>query len=74
MDCNDGKMTSNEWMLFNYEKKRIQPFVQNRYYCKCGHSVVILPREKKVLCSYCGHWVFKNEKDEFVYRLKEKLK
>lgn len=30
--------------------------------------------ESKVFCTYCGHWVFKNKKDEFMYRLKETMK
>lgn len=69
----DYKMTKNEWIMFNHQKKIDKVAEQNRYYCHCGHSVVILPNEKKVFCSYCGHWVFKNKKDEFMYRMKEKL-
>ena len=70
----DHKMSSTEWAMFYYEKKRLKPYADNRYYCKCGHSVVIMPKKHKVLCTHCGHWVFKNKKDEFKYRIKEKMK
>lgn len=43
----------------------------NTYKCKCGHSVPIKPYEKRVLCHWCNKWVFKNEKDEFKFRLEE---
>lgn len=40
--------------------------------CKCGHTQLVL--KDKVLCSYCGHYIFKDKKTEFIYRMKEKLK
>lgn len=45
---------------------------ENTYKCKCGHSVVIRPDETKILCHWCNRYVFKNQKDEFKYRLEEK--
>lgn len=47
---------------------------QHKYYCKCGHSVIIRPMENKVLCHWCNNWVFKDKQEEFKYRLKEKMK
>lgn len=46
----------------------------HRYYCKCGHTVIIRPCETKILCHWCNRYVFKNEKDEFLYRMKEAMK
>ena len=41
--------------------------------CKhCGHSVLFSRREKTI-CSWCGHWVFKDQKEEFKYRLENLL-
>ena len=28
----------------------------------------------KRICKHCGYYVFKNEKEEFMYRLKERMK
>ena len=40
-----------------------------RTLCKCGHSILISPKEGKKLCSHCGHWVYQDKNLEF----KEKL-
>ena len=45
-----------------------------KYRCACGHRVVIPNWVDKNVCDWCGNYVFKNKKDEFKYRLKEKLK
>ena len=45
-----------------------------KYTCECGHRVVIPKWVDKNLCRWCGRYVFKNKKDEFEYRMKEKLK
>ena len=52
-------------------KKIHQEMVENTYKCKCGHSVVIKPQQEKKLCNWCNKYVFKNEKDEFKFRLEE---
>lgn len=44
------------------------------YKCACGHKEVIPSAEDKKLCSWCGHYVFKDKKDEFRYRVKEKIR
>lgn len=64
MDSQEYKMTSNEWMMFNHQKKLDKIIEDNRYYCYCGHSVKILPKENRVLCSYCGHWVYKDKRKQ----------
>lgn len=45
-----------------------------RTLCKCGHSVLIPLGRDKIVCSWCGKYVFKTTRAEFEYRLKEKLK
>lgn len=51
--------------------KRTDEIVMYKHYCKCGHSVVIYPMEKKIkkICSWCGSYVYTDKKEEF----KEKL-
>lgn len=46
---------------------------ENRTICKCEHSVSIPADIDKVICSWCGYYIFKNKKDEFKYRMREKL-
>ena len=49
-------------------------YAKVKYQCKnCGHKVVIPYWVDKQLCDWCGHYVFKNKKDEDLYRIKEKL-
>lgn len=64
-----NKILSNKefnTMSDNYEKVK--------YKCKnCGHKVVIPYWVDKQLCSWCGKYVFKNKKDEDLYRIREKL-
>lgn len=45
-----------------------------KYKCKCGHKVVIPNWVDKQVCGWCGKYVFKNEKDEFKYRMRGLLK
>ena len=44
------------------------------YKCPCGKTVMMTSKMDKVVCSACGKYVFKNKKDEFLYRAKEKMK
>ena len=43
-------------------------------YCKCGHSVQIYSKTDRLLCTWCGKWVYKNPQIEFKYKLQEKMK
>ena len=46
-----------------------------KYKCsKCGHKEIIPKWVDKQICSWCGSYVFKDKKEEFKYRLKEKMK
>ena len=46
---------------------------KNTFKCKCGHSQFIPLYKKQQLCKWCGMWVFRSKKDEFDYRVKERL-
>lgn len=73
MDSADHKMTAAEWQYFNHQKKLDKVIEKNRYYCYCGHSVTILPKESRVFCTYCGHWIYKDEskQKENIKRIKK---
>ena len=45
-------------------------YAKVKYQCKyCGHKVVIPYNVKKQICSWCKHYVFRSQQDEFKYRL-----
>ena len=50
--------------------RRFKSLSECRYYCYCGHSVIINPKETRVLCTYCGHWVYKDKQKYFKERLR----
>lgn len=55
------------------DSKRISYYTRNSVKCKhCGHTV-FMPSEKYKICSWCGHYVFKNEKIEFNFRMGKKI-
>lgn len=41
--------------------------------CKCGHTIVMVKRSK-VLCSHCGHYVYKDKKEEFKDKMRKLIK
>lgn len=45
-----------------------------KYKFECGHIVIITTNENKKICSWCGKYVFTNKKEEFKYRINEKMK
>ena len=45
----------------------------NNIKCKCGHINTMSNREDKMICKWCGNYVFRNKQKEFEYRLKEKM-
>lgn len=54
--------------------KEDQAFADYKVTCKCSHSVIIPYRNKRVMCEFCGHWIYRDKKEEFKDKLKEKLK
>ena len=63
---------------FNGTSKQMSKYVNilrdGSVRCKCGRYEPIPPHFDKVLCSWCGNYVFKTKKDEFSYRMKGMLK
>lgn len=55
-------------------KKYHDVLVENKIKCKCGHSISIPPHLDKVICDWCGVYVFRNAKAEFNYRTMEQLR
>lgn len=55
-------------IIYSSEIQKVQ------HKCKCGHTVTIPEFVDKQLCTYCGVYVFKSKKDEFQYRVKERMR
>lgn len=42
--------------------------------CKCSHTMLFTGSKDRLLCSHCGHYVYKDKKTEMKYKIKEKLR
>lgn len=55
------------------KSRQFKQILNDRIICpNCGHSVLFNRKDKKI-CEWCKHYVFKNDKVEFEYRLKESM-
>lgn len=57
----------NKRLIF---KDNFEEVTDAKVTCKCGHRV-LMGTQVKTICSWCGNFVFKNENEEFKYRLNE---
>jgi predicted SprT family Zn-dependent metalloprotease len=55
-------------------QQRAREYDKVKYMCKCGRKAIIPKRLNKVICDWCGNYVFKTKKDEDIYRIKQKIK
>jgi len=39
----------------------------------CGHSVIIIELDR-IICTHCGKWIYKDDKTEFMYKMREEIK
>lgn len=61
-------------LLNNNELIRYTDIItKNKKKCRCGHSIILPPHLNKIVCNWCGNYVFKTKKDEFEYRLQETM-
>jgi len=63
----------SSYKLNENDSKIFKDITNNSVKCKCGHSV-LMAKQNKTICTHCGRWVFKNDAEEFKYRLMEKMK
>ena len=62
-------LTNKEYQNLSneYDKVKIK--------CKhCGHKSIVPVWVDKKPCNWCNNYVFRDEKKEFIYRIKEKIK
>lgn len=61
-------------MTLKDEIKRENDIAKYKYHCKCGHVLVITNKMDKVLCKWCGNYVYKDKRKEFIEKLKKQQK
>jgi hypothetical protein len=59
---------------FENPTKFIVKDVDNKVKCKCGCTVEFWNSDTKKLCQWCQNYVFRTPKDEFKFRLEQRLK
>lgn len=64
----------NNFMSNKDIEKYVEEMYNHKYTCQCGHRVYIAHNKEKALRNWCGKYVFKNKKDEFEYRINERLR
>ena len=63
-------MNMSNHLSFDDIEKLCDEKTANRIYCKnCGHTMNISNQREKRICNHCGQYVFKDDKEEFKYRL-----
>ena len=72
-------MIGDEYFIINKkkykeERKKDNAYTEIKRYCKCGHAVYVIKQFKKVVCGYCGRYVYYDEKEEFKDKLQRKIK
>lgn len=60
----------NNYLSFDDIEKLCDEKAANRIVCKnCGHTMNISNSREKRICTHCGMYVFREDKDEFKYRM-----
>lgn len=58
---------------FKEDTKRFETYSQNTIKCKCGCSVTFMTKIDRIICRWCGNYVYKTPELEFKYKIKEQL-
>lgn len=61
-------------MSYTKDTKMLKMYTDNRVKCKCGHSHFMPVFVPYKICGWCGERVFRNEKEEFKYKLEHQMR
>ena len=53
------------------DQNKIQDYMVK---CKCSHTMLFTGSKDRLCCSHCGHYVYRDNKTEIKYKMKEYLK
>lgn len=51
--------------------KYFDAMVERIVKCDCGHAIVFQEQTDRIICSWCNHWVYRNPKIKFKYKMME---
>lgn len=58
-------------MVYDVSKRAFDERQKSKKRCKrCGHTQ-LLGRKDRIICDWCKHWIYKDDRTEFKYKLKE---
>lgn len=58
--------------LYDDDNKYFKEILKLKVMCKCGHNQLVA--SDKAICDWCGRWVYRDKKQEFRERVKEKIR
>ena len=70
----DSDVRGKHFKTFKQIEKEHNVFQDYVIKCPCSHTMIFTSMKDRILCSYCGHWVYKDKKTELKYKMKELLK
>jgi len=56
---------------FQEIQKYTDSIIANSVKCSCSHRVTIPPQVDRVICTWCGHWVYRTKELEKEYKKKD---
>lgn len=62
-----------DYRQFKKDSKRFEDILKNTIKCKCGCSVVFSKKTDRIICRWCGNYIYRTPKLEFEYKIKEKI-
>ena len=57
---------------FREDTKMFDSYSQGKVKCKCGHTNFMVDTDR-MICSWCGNYVYKNKQVEFKYTMQSML-
>lgn len=71
MSTIDSKYTTKK--LLSDIRKLDNEMAQLKVKCECSHTMVMINVDR-MICSWCGYWVYKDDKAKFKYKMRKELK
>lgn len=61
-------------MSYKQDTKFFKERTGNTITCNCGHRVAMPSYINKLICTWCGHTIYKNKKEEFIDKTIQSIK